>query len=288
MMKIAICGISGYVGNALKRFFEERGDEVLPVKFRSGTDVAQIAKQMEGCDALINLAGASIMGRWTKAYKEILRSSRLETTGALIEAIALCQHPPRTLLNASAVGIYDSYHQHDEHSRHYGEDFLADLVREWEAAAFRAQSGTLRVCAMRFGVVYGRGGGAMEKMLPPFKIGLGGKMGDGFQMVSWIHLEDLVRAAAFILDHPHLQGVINVTSPEPISNMEQTKIMGRVLRRPTFFGLPEWVVKLAFGEGSSVMLESKEVYPRLLQEAGFTFSYPTFDSAMEEIAHAPA
>jgi uncharacterized protein len=153
MMKIAICGISGYVGNALKRFFEERGDEVLPVKFRSGTDVAQIAKQMEGCDALINLAGASIMGRWTKAYKEILRSSRLETTGALIEAIALCQHPPRTLLNASAVGIYDSYHQHDEHSRHYGEDFLADLVREWEAAAFRAQSGTLRVCAMRFGVV---------------------------------------------------------------------------------------------------------------------------------------
>ncbi len=287
-MKIVICGISGYVGNALKRFLEARGDEIVSLSFRKGRGSEEIAHILEGCDVLINLAGASIMGRWTKAYKEILRSSRLETTNALIEAIGLCTRPPHTLLNASAVGIYDSYHQHDEHSRHYGDDFLADLVREWEEAAFRGQSDTLRVCAMRFGVVYGRGGGAMEKMLPPFRMGLGGKMGDGFQMVSWIHLEDLVRAAAFLIDHPPLQGAVNFTSPEPISNMEQTKIMGRVLHRPTFFDLPEWIVKLAFGEGSCVMLESKEVYPRLLQEAGFTFRYSTFDSAMEEIAHAPA
>jgi uncharacterized protein (TIGR01777 family) len=139
---------------------------------------------------------------------------------------------------------------------------------------------------MRFGVVYAAGGGAMAKMLPPFMMGLGGKMGDGFQMISWVHLEDLVRSCAFLIEHTEINGVVNLTSPEPISNLEQTKAMGRILDRPTFFDLPEWIVKLVFGEGSIVMLDSKEVYPRVLQEHGFEFRYPTFDSAMGEIAHA--
>lgn len=150
----------------------------------------------------------------------------------------------------------------------------------------KAQSEQTRVCLMRFGVVYGNGGGAMAKMLPPFRLGLGGKMGDGYQMISWIHLADLVRACEFLIEHPQIEGVVNFTALEPISNLAQTKAMSRILQRPAFFDLPAWLVKLIFGEGSCVMLDSKEVYPRRLQEAGFTFLYPTFDSAMEEIARA--
>lgn len=284
-MKIAICGISGFVGSALKVFFEKRGDEVLSLSIRTGTSVDIISQKLNGCDVLINLAGANILGRWTNEYKGLLRQSRLETTALLVDALASCDHPPHTFLNASAVGVYDAYHQHDEFSSHYGDDFLATLVQDWEYSASRAQSEQTRVCMMRFGVVYANGGGAMSKMIPPFKLGFGGKMGDGFQMISWIHLDDLVRAAAFLIDHKELKGVVNFTAPEPISNLQQTKAMGRILHRPTFFDLPEWVVKLAFGEGSIVMLESKEVYPRILQDSCFEFRYPTFDSTMEEIAH---
>jgi uncharacterized protein len=284
-MKIAICGISGFVGSALKHFFEERGDEVISLSIRSGFEVDAIAQRLNGCNVVVNLSGANILGRWSKSYKELLRQSRLETTDMLVEAISVCQNPPSTFLNASAIGIYDEHHQHDESSLYYGDDFLAMLVRDWENRAFRAQSELTRVCSMRFGVVYGKGGGAMAKMVPPFKMGFGGKMGNGFQMISWIHLEDLVRACAFLIDHNEIRGIVNFTSPEPISNLEQTKSMGRILDRPAFFDLPEWLVKVAFGEGSIVMLESKEVYPRVLQEAGFVFHYPTFDNAMEEIAH---
>lgn len=282
-MKIVICGMSGFVGSALKSHFEERGDEVLGLSIRSSTPIEKTAEALEDTDVVINLAGANILGRWSARYKSLLRQSRLETTDTLVQSIARCSNPPHTLLNASAVGIYDNDHQHDERSPYYAEDFLASLVRDWENAAMKAQSNLTRVCTMRFGVVYGHGGGAMEKMLPAFKFGLGGKMGDGFQMISWIHLEDLVRACAFLIEHDTMEGVVNLTAPEPISNLGQTKSMGRILNRPTFFDLPAWMVKLAFGEGAVVMLDSKEVYPRALQQEGFEFRYPTFDSAMEQI-----
>jgi hypothetical protein len=284
-MKIVICGMSGFVGNAMERFFTGRGDEVSAVSVRSSTSVEALVQKIEDADVIINLAGANILGRWSNEYKKILRQSRLDTTHKLVEALKQCLNPPHTWLNASAVGIYDAYHQHDESSQNTGDDFLAALVRDWEYAAMGAESELTRVCVMRFGVVYGKGGGAMAKMLPPFKMGTGGKMGDGFQMISWIHLDDLVGAAAFLIEHKEIRGVVNLTSPEPINNLEQTKAMGRILHRPTFFDLPSWVVKLAFGEGSIVMLDSKEVYPRVLQENGFEFHYPTFDSAMEEIVH---
>ncbi|MFY9143634.1 TIGR01777 family oxidoreductase [Sulfuricurvum sp.] len=284
-MKIVICGMSGFVGSALEHFFTERGDEIIALSVRSSTSVDALSEKMEEADVIINLAGANILGRWSSEYKGVLRQSRLETTRKLVEALKQCMNPPHTWLNASAVGIYDAYHQHDESSQNMGDDFLAALVRDWEYAAMKAESELTRVCVMRFGVVYGEGGGAISKMLPPFQLGLGGKMGDGFQMISWVHLEDLVRACAFLIDHREISGVVNLTSPEPISNLEQTKAMGRILGRPTLFDLPAWLVKLIFGEGSIVMLESKEVYPRILQEAGFVFNYPTFDSAMEQIVH---
>lgn len=283
-MKIVICGISGFVGRALERFFHSVGEEVIGLSVRLSTPVEAIVPILEEADVVINLAGASILGRWNRKYKKLLRQSRLDTTEKIVEAIARCTCPPHTLLNASAIGIYDNYHQHGEDSRHFAEDFLADLIRSWESTAMRAQSERTRVCTMRFGVVYGKGGGAMAKMLPPFRWGSGGKIGDGFQMVSWIHLEDLVRGCAFLIEHRTIRGAVNLTAPEPISNLEQTRTMGRILHRPVFFTLPGWMVKMLFGEGASVMLDSKEVYPQILQQKGFDFLYPTFDEAMEEIA----
>lgn len=285
-MKIVVCGANGFVGNAIGSRFEEDGHTVHGVRIRPHTTLETITAALEGADALINLAGANILGRWSNAYKEVLRSSRLETTRKLAEAVAACSVPPRVVLNASAVGIYDVEHQHDETSRYHADDFLARLVRDWEREALAMASEHTRVCLMRFGVVYGAGGGAMAKMLPPFRLGLGGKMGDGFQMISWIHLDDLVRACAFLIETDSVEGVVNLTSPEPLSNHQQVRIMGRILGRPTFFDLPAWAVQLAFGEGSSVMLDSKEVYPKVLQEAGFEFRYPTFDTALEQIVRA--
>ena len=287
-MKIVICGMSGFVGNALHHFLSEQHHEVVPLSIRSSSSVESIVKVLDGSDVVINLAGANILGRWSILYKKLLRSSRLETTGSLTHALTHCSNPPRTLVNASAVGVYDSYHQHDEYSHYLGNDFLATLVQDWEEAALSAKVLGTRVCIMRFGVVYGSSGGAMSKMLPPFKLGLGGKMGDGFQMISWIHLEDLIRACLFLIENKELEGVFNFTAPQPLRNLEQTKKMGSHLHRPTFMHMPAWLVKLIFGEGSCVMLDSKEVYPKRLQEAGFTFVYPTFDSAMEQIVHSQA
>lgn len=283
-MKIVICGMNGFVGNALNDYFSSKGDTVVPLSIRSSTTIESIVPILEHADVVINLAGANILGRWTKEYKALLRSSRLETTNKLVEGLSKCVHLPRTLLNASAVGIYDADHQHDEHSRHYANNFLSTLVQDWEDAAMAAKTLGIRVCTMRFGVVYGSGGGAMEKMLLPFKLGLGGKMGDGFQMISWIHIEDLVRGCDFLIENEEIQGAVNFTAPESLCNLEQTKKMGQHLHRPTFMNMPAWLVKIIFGEGSIVMLESKEVYPRILQDRGFRFNYPTFDSAMEQIA----
>lgn len=284
-MKIIVCGMSGFVGNALHDFLSAQHHEVVSLSIRPNSSVESIVKVLDGADVVINLAGANILGRWSTSYKKLLRSSRLETTDALTHALTHCSNPPHALVNASAVGVYDSYHQHDEYSRYLGNDFLATLVQDWEERALNARALGTRVCIMRFGVVYGSGGGAMSKMLPPFKLGLGGRMGDGFQMISWIHLEDLVRGCLFLIENPELEGIFNFTTLEPICNLQQTKKMGKYLHRPTFMSMPSWLVKLIFGEGSCVMLDSKEVYPRRLQEAGFTFSYPTFDSAMEQILH---
>lgn len=285
-MKIVICGMNGFVGNALMSYFSRKGNMVVGLSIRSQSTVESIVRTLENGDVLINLAGANILGRWSDKYKALLRSSRLDTTRKLVEALQHCHNPPKTFLNASAVGIYDSEHQHDEYSRHFGNDFLSTLVQEWEEAAMMAREHDIRVCIMRFGVVYGEDGGAMSKMLTPFKLGLGGCMGDGSQMISWIHIDDLVRACEYLIENQELQGIVNFTAPEVLSNKDQTKKMGKHLHRPAFMNMPAWLVKLIFGEGSTVMLDSKNVRSRVLQDTGFTFMYPTFDSAMEEIVHA--
>ena len=282
-MKIVITGMSGFVGQAFRHYFEGLGDEVVGITVRPGTSVETLREALEGCDAVINLAGANILARWSEAYKRTLYASRVDTTRRLVEALGRCRTRPKVLLSASAVGIYENDMEADEASGRLSDDFLGTLCKDWEAEANEAKRLQIRVALMRFGVIYGRGGGAMEKMLLPFKLGVGGKLGSGEQSVSWIHIEDLVRAAVYIMGHETLQGAFNFTAPFPVSNREQTLLLAQALRRPAFMTVPAFAVKLLFGEGASVVLDSKEVYPKALLEAGFEFSYPTLEKAIAEI-----
>lgn len=282
-MRVGVTGLSGFVGQRLRAFLEARGDGVVALRIRKETTAAGIVGALEGCDAVVNLAGANILGRWSEAYKRTLYSSRIDTTRTLVEALALCQNPPGVLLSASAVGIYAGGQPVDEAKGKFSEDFLGTLCRDWEAQANEASRLGIRVAVMRFGVIYGRGGGAMEKMLLPFRLGLGGKLGSGEQMVSWIHVDDLVRAMLYIMEHETLHGAFNFTTPQPLSNIEQTRLLAETVHRPAFFTVPAFAVRLLFGEGATVVLDSKEVYPKALLEAGFEFAYPTLDRALADI-----
>ena len=282
-LKIAICGKSGLVGSKLESFFKSMNNDVVGVKIRNDTSVEDVAAQIDKCDILINLSGVTILARWSEDYKKKLYNSRIDTTKKLVDAISICTQKPKLFLTASAVGIYDSINAHKDGSQNFANDFLSHICKDWEAQANRAQEFGVRSVQTRFGVIYSKEGGAMQKMLPPFKMGIGGKLGSGKQMVSWIHLDDLQKAVQFIIKTPDISGAINFTAPHPLSNSEQTEIMGKVLNRPTIFSVPAFVLKLIFGEGSGVMLDSKEVYPSELLERGFVFDYPTFEDALREI-----
>lgn len=282
-MKIVICGVSGLVGSKLQEMFASKHNDVVGIKIRENTKIEDIAKEINRCDILINLSGATILARWDEAYKNILYHSRIDTTRKLVDAIAQCSEKPKLFISASAVGIYDSETIHDDYSTEYGDDYLSHICKDWEAEASRAEEYGVRSVQSRFGVIYAKEGGAMQKMLPPFKMGVGGKIGEGHQIISWIHIDDLVRAFEFIVKTPELKGAINFTTPHSLSNIQQTKIMGEILHRPTFFSVPAFVIKLIFGEGSTVLLDSKDVYPKKLLDSGFEFRFEKFEDALRDV-----
>ena len=282
-MKIAICGKSGLVGTKLEEMFVSQHSEVVGIKVRDNTSVEELAKKIEKIDILINLSGTTILAPWSEAYKRSLYNSRIDTTKKLVDAMGLCSDKPKLFITASAVGIYDSINKHDDNSTSYADDFLSLLCQDWEAEAMKAEPLGVRSVQTRFGVIYAKEGGAMAKILPPFKMCVGGKLGGGEQMISWIHIDDLLRVFELIIKTPDIIGSINCTTPDPLSNNEQTSILGKLLKRPTFFTVPAFMLKLIFGEGSSVMLDSKEVYPSKLLENGFVFNYSKFEDALDDI-----
>lgn len=270
-MKVAISGASGFVANALKKRFSNF------VVIERKDDVEAIRQKLVGVDAVFNLAGAPIVARWDEAYKKVLYSSRIDTTKKLVEAIN--QSEVEHFISTSAVGIYPNNVPCDEKTLPLGDDFLGHLAHDWEGEALKC---TKRTAILRFGVVLGRDGGALEKMLPAFKLGLGGIIGDGKMMTSWIDLDDLVAIYAFVLEQK-CEGIFNATSPQPLSNYDFTKSLGKVLHRPTFFPIPSFIIKLLFGEGSTVLLDSKEVYPKALLEKGFVFEYGELEKSLIKI-----
>ena len=270
-MKVALTGASGFVGSHLRKKFN---NYVIIQRQDSEED---ILKKLHDVDIVFNLAGAPIIKRWSDEYKNLLISSRIDITKKLVNAINRSE--VKHFISTSAIGAYPDNGKFDESFQGYGEDFLASLTKEWEEEAKKCTKPTTIV---RFGVILGRDGGALAQMLTPFKMGVGGIIGSGKMMMSWIDLDDLVSMYSYILDKK-LTGIFNATAPNPVSSYEFTKALGKFLHRPTIFPLPEFVLKLLFGEGSTVLTGSKEIYPKLLEESGFKFKYKTIDESLKHL-----
>ena len=240
----------------------------------------------DGVDGVINLMGEGIADkRWDEEQKKKIYDSRILGTRNIIEAIAKLKIRPGVLVSASAVGVYGNRENEDitEGSK-LGDDFLAGVCKDWEAEANKAKDLGLRVAIIRTGVVLGRGGGALKRMLPIFKLGAGGPLGSGEQFMSWIHVDDLANMYVEILKNPSMEGPYNGTAPYPATNTYFTKALGKTLKRPTFAKAPAFALKFVFGDMSSVLLEGQKVLPRKFKEENFRYRYPTLEMALKETA----
>ena len=282
-MVIAIAGAGGFIGKKLSSYFKSGGNEMrsLP-RVNAGTSPSVLAESLAGVDVIINLAGAPIVGRWTKAYKKMLFDSRIITTRKIVEAINLLETKPELLISASAVGIYAPEGEQTEFKFRMADDYLAEICSNWEKEAKNAVPFT-RVAIIRLGIVLGKDGGALQRMLPLFKLGVGGKIASGRQGFSWIHITDLVRAIQFIIENPKASGEFNFTAPEVVTNEKFTKVLAGILKRPALFTVPAFALKLIFGEGAIAVTGGQFAPPKHLLDEGFQFSFPGIKSALHDI-----
>jgi uncharacterized protein (TIGR01777 family) len=288
--RIAVTGASGLIGTALVGYLKSQGHTVQRLVRRAAVSSEEITwdpiagtvdmDALAGVDAVIHLAGAGVSDkRWTKKYKSEILNSRLLGTTTIAKAVAIVK--PQVFISASAIGWYgESGNRAVIESDRVGDDFLAAVCREWEAAADLA--GDVRTVKLRTGLVLDPTGGALGKMLPLFRFGLGGKLSNGKQWWSWITLHDQIRAIAFLLENK-VSGPVNLTSPNPVTNSEFTAGLARAMHRPALFPVPAFALKIVLGGFSAEVLGSKKVMPQALTEAGFTFDYPHISSALEKL-----
>ncbi len=292
IVKVLISGASGLVGGALSRSLAAGGHRVCRLVRRRPVDSDSAfwdpaageldAGALDGADAVVHLAGENVAGgRWTTARKRRILDSRVAGTGLIARAVAVADPPP-VLLSASAIGFYgDRGEEPVDESSAAGDGFLAGVCRRWEEASAPAAEAGARVVSLRIGLVLSASGGALKKMLTPFRLGLGGVVGDGRQVMSWIHLDDLVGAVEHALVTPDLSGPVNAVAPSPVTNRELTRTLGRVLARPVLVPMPAPVVRLVFGEmGTELLLASTRVVPTCLAESGYAFRFPDLESAL--------
>lgn len=293
-MRILITGGTGFIGKALCPLLASQGHKLVlwtrqlnPKLPKGVTDyVNQLSDlQADSVEAVINLAGAGIADkRWSKERKQLLISSRVKTTEQLVEWIANQSVRPKVLVSASAVGYYGE--QGDEAVTEQTKPvagFTHDLCAAWEKAALAAEKLGVRVCLVRTGVVLGKGGGSIAKMLPAFRFGLGGPLGNGQHWFPWIHLEDMAKIYAWLVKNEQVSGVFNASAPNPATNAEFTKALGKALCRPTFLPMPEAVLKVLFGEMAELLLVSDKMLPQRLIEENFEFTYPALEAALKNI-----
>ena len=295
-MKILLTGSHGLVGNALTTSLTRDGHDIVSLVRRQAANDSEIEwhpdrgeindRQLEGLDAVVHLAGESIAsGRWTDEKKRKIRESRVKGTALLSESLTRLSRPPSAFICASAIGYYGD--RGDElltEASAPGNDFLAEVCVAWEKATGAAEAKGVRTIRTRFGIILDEEGGALQRMLTPFKMGVGGKVGDGKQWMSWIALEDVVSGLKFLIDHADMNGPVNFTAPQPVTNSDFTQALGNSLSRPTVFSMPAFAARLAFGEmADALLLSSAKVEPRRLREAGFDFKYTDLKSALEDI-----
>ena len=296
-MKILISGASGLVGKHLIPTLKAKGHEVhrlvrktpnssdeIQWDAEKGLSEAEQAK-LEGFDAVVHLAGDNVASEnWSDEKKRKIKESRVVGTRVLVDALKSLQNPPKHFISASAIGFYGNREAEvlTEDSAK-GEGFLPDVCGAWEDESKKAE-GFARVVCMRIGVVLAKDGGALEKMLTPFKFGVGGTVGSGKQWMSWIALDDLIKAVHFFLENENLDGSFNLTAPNPVTNEEFTKALGTVLNRPTVLPIPEFAIKMLFGEmGETLLLQGTRVLPKRLQDAGFEFEFDNLEDAMKSV-----
>ena len=286
-MRILLTGGTGFIGSRLRARLETARHTVRVVSRGPAGDVTwepdAIRTAAAGSDAVVHLAGENLIGRrWTSRQKGVLRSSRVDTTRRLAEAVADAK--PRVFITASAIGYYGaSADRRFTAGDPPGDDFLARLCADWEAARQPALDAGVRTATIRIGVVQGRGGGALAKMLLPFRLGVGGPVGSGRQWVSWIHVDDLLGMFEWIIENESTQGVYNGTAPNPVSNRELSKALGRVLHRPAVLPAPGFALRIALGEVAGLLLEGQHVTPDRAVAAGFTFRFPEIEPAFRDL-----
>ncbi len=295
-MKILVTGSTGLVGSALVPSLGAKGHEIIRAVRRPTDKAGEVywnpeegsidAARLTGLDAAVHLAGENIAERWTDEKKRRIRESRVKGTRLLSETLARLEPRLRVLVSASAIGIYGNRGGEilTEESSH-GDDFLAEVCREWEAATAPASESGLRVVNIRIGIVLSRKGGALAKMLTPFKLGVGGKVGSGQQFMSWVALDDVVGIIEHALTNESLSGPVNAVAPTPVTNLEFTKTLGSAISRPTIFPIPAFGLKLAFGEemAEGTLLSSARVEPARLKESGYQFKHPTLEGALRHV-----
>jgi uncharacterized protein (TIGR01777 family) len=300
-MKVLISGGSGLVGGALTgalradghtvRYLVRPGGKAAPgdVQWNPLSALVDVPA-MEGFDAVVNLNGASIAdGRWTSKRKTILRGSRVDSTRVLVDALSHLRQPPRVFVCASATGYYGN--RGDEvltETSGYGNDFLAMLCRAWEGEAARASSSGIRTVIARFGIVLSAEGGALSRMLTPFRFGAGGRLGSGRQWMSWIALEDAVKVLRAAIDDARWNGALNLVSPEPVRNSDFTRVLASVLHRPAICPAPAFALRLALGEmADALLLSSQRVLPECLRQYGYAFRYENLEAALHAVLTKP-
>jgi uncharacterized protein (TIGR01777 family) len=277
-MRVTITGASGLIGSKLVAALEQRGDEVTKVSLRHGPpDPAQLA----GRDAIVHLAGENVAQRWTKESKTAIRESREQGTRQLVEAIARAEPKPRALISSSAVGYYGPHgDERVDEDTPPGHDFLAEVCVVWEREADKAEELGLRVVKVRTGVVLDSSGGALSKMLLPFKLGGGGPVAGGRQYMPWIHVDDVVGIYLRAIDDPAWRGAVNATAPEPVTNKTFSKALGHALHRPAVTPIPGAAIRLLYGDMAEIVTTGQRAVPKRTLELGYTYQHPALDEAL--------
>ena len=305
MQRILITGATGFIGGQLAAELARRGDEVVALTRRpsvarlpkgvrpvgwTATEAGDWFAEVSGTDAVIHLAGEQAVGvRWTEETKRRMTESRVTSTRQLVAAMKQAQARPKVFVCASAVGYHGDRGKNEAltEDAQPGSDFLATLTQQWEEAATAAEDLGVRVVRVRFGIVLGAGGGALEEMAKPFRLFAGGPIGSGKQMISWISVEDTVRAVCFVLDHDSISGPVNVVAPNPVDNERLSKEIGKALSRPSWLRVPEAALRLRFGEGADPLLTGQRVRPAVLERAGFSWHHPELSAALSAAFAGP-